>query len=1166
MSSPKTETPEFVHLHVHSEYSLLDGLSKIDKLVGKTKELGMNAVALTDHGVMYGAIKFYNACRQAGIKPIIGCEMYLTPKSRFEKSGGTQEGKELYHLLVLAKNYEGYQNLMQLVSRAHLEGFYYKPRLDWELLEKYHQGLVVATACLQGMVPSLLLGNREEEARAAAQKLWEIFGDDFYLELQDHPKIADQKKANRLLIKLSREIGLPLLATNDSHYLNPEDAQAQDALLAIGTQKKINDPKRLSMLDSPDFYLKSPQEMAAAFADYPEAITNTVAVAQKCQLEIPLGQKIYPSFPLPEGKTAPQYLEELVWERAPKRYPKITSEIKERINYELGIIIKMGYAEYFLIVQDYVNWAKAQGIRVGPGRGSGAGSIVAFILRITSIDPLEHHLPFERFLNPERQSTPDFDIDFSDDRRDEVIEYVRQKYGEDRVANIITFGTIEARMAVRDIARVLDYPYATGDRLAKMIPAEAGRKTSLDEALKLNPELALAYKTEKETRQIIDLAKGITGVARHASTHAAGVVIGDKPLVCYTPLQKESRGERITTQYDMYSLDLNVADDAVGLLKMDFLGLRNLTILEKAIDFVQKTEGKKVDISEIPLDDKKVYEMISRGETTGVFQLESEGMRRLARNLQPSRFSDLSAMVALFRPGPMQFIDDFVNRKKNPRLIDYPHPDLRPILEETYGIIVYQEQVLQIAHEMAGFSLGRADILRRAMGKKKASLMAKEKEDFIKGCVAKGYPKKTAEQVYSFIEKFAQYGFNKAHSASYAMIAYQTAWMKTHYPVEFTAALLSTESDKSEKRLVLAIDECRRMGIKILPPDINISQAAFTIEKDADSLEGKAIRFGFSAIKNVGEAAIEAILKEREKGEFSSLTDFCLRVDTQKVNKKVLESLIKAGAMDRFGKRAALLAALEEIRKRGEQEQKNRLNHQTSLFGQEEAVKITRDKLPPVAEFSPQEIKKFEEELLGFSLNGGPLWDKNLAQKFDQKIADVLGLPAGSRAKILGVIDQARTVLTRNGNHEMAFLKIVDETGQIEAVVFPKIFAENKEKIVAGEAVALIGKLDEREDEKSFLVDKIYSLDEAKKNFLNGEEGYDFTIIIPEKTHPQELMSLNKLLKTHPGEKKGLLIFQQKNGEKSLALNFGVDFTPALEGKIQELLNNHSSVIINANG
>ena len=551
---------------------------------------------------------------------------------------------------------------------------------------------------------------------------------------------------------------------------------------------------------------------------------------------------------------------------------------------------------------------------------------------------------------------------------------------------------------------------------------------------------------------------------------------------------------------------------------MDFLGLRNLTILEKAIDFVENRR-EKVDISEIPLDDKSLRDDFAR-RNHRVFQLESEGMRRWPATSSLRVFPTFPPW-SLFSPGPMQFIDDFVNRKKNPRLIDYSHPDLRPILEETYGIIVYQEQVLQIAHEMAGFSLGRADILRRAMGKKKASLMAKEKEDFIKGCVAKGYPKKTAEQVYSFIEKFAQYGFNKAHSASYAMIAYQTAWMKAHYPVEFTAALLSTESDKSEKRLVLAIDECRRMGIKILPPDINISQAAFTIEKSPDSLEGKTIRFGLSAIKNVGEAAIEAILKEREKGEFASLTDFCLRVDTQKVNKKVLESLIKAGAMDRFGKRAALLASLEEIRKRGEQEQKNRLNHQASLFGQEEAVKITRDKLPPVAEFSPQEIKKFEEELLGFSLNGGPLWDKNLAQKFDQKIADVLGLPAGSRAKILGVIDQARTVLTRNGNHEMAFLKIVDETGQIEAVVFPKIFAETREKLVAGQAVALVGKLDEREEEKSFLVDKVYSLDEAKKNFLNGEEDYDFTIIIPEKTRPQELMSLNKLLKTHPG-KKGL--------------------------------------------
>ncbi|KUK84079.1 MAG: DNA polymerase III catalytic subunit, DnaE type [Microgenomates bacterium 39_6] len=1160
---------DFVHLHVHSDYSLLDGLAKVKEIGPKVKEMGMKAVALTDHGVMYGAIKFYNSCRHEGIKPIIGCEMYLVPSMK-ERVGGPNLTP--HHLVLLAKNFTGYQNLMELVTKAHLEGFYYKPRIDLKLLKKHSSGLIGLTACLQGLIPKLLLEERDREAAQKAKELYEIFNKNFYLEIQNHPNIADQDKANKKIVDLSRSLGIPLVATNDVHYLSPDDAQAQDALMAIGMQKTINNPDRLSMLDSPDFYLKSPEEMWRDFADFPDALENTLKIAQECQLEIPLGKAVYPSFSLPEGeKDSTKYLREFTYQQAKRRYPKVTKEIKERIDYELEIIINMGYADYFLIVQDYVNWAKKQEIRVGPGRGSGAGSIVAYILRITSIDPLLHNLPFERFLNPERKSTPDFDIDFSDDRRDEVIDYVRDKYGQEHVAHIITFGTIESRMAIRDIARVLDFPYSTGDRIAKMIPAEPGVKISIDEAIKINPELKMAYETEAETKRILDLAKRIVGVSRHASTHAAGVVLADKPLVNYTPLQQESKGDRITTQYDMYSLDLNIDDEAVGLLKMDFLGLRNLTILERAINFVKQTEKKKVDISEIPLDDKKVYQMISRGETTGVFQLESEGMRRLAKKLQPNRFSDLSAMVALFRPGPMQFIDDFVNRKKNPRLIDYPHPKLQPILEETYGIIIYQEQIMQIAHLMAGFSLGRADLLRRAIGKKKLSIMKSEKKDFIAGCLNNGYPKQVAETVFAMIEKFASYGFNKAHSASYAMIAYQTAWMKTHYPVEFTAAVLSAESGRSERsRLILAIDECRRMGIDVLPPNINVSESNFTIEKERGSLENKAIRLGLSVIKNVGEAAIEAIISERKNGPFTSLSDFCLRVDNQKANKKVVESLIKVGAMDEFGKRSSLLAGLENIRAACEKEQKNRLLGQTTLFGQQEKTQNKKDRLPFMEEFPKEKLQEMENELLGFSLNSQPLWDQELANSFDHKNNSVDDLPANSRIKLLGIINNIRVVFTKRSNEKMAFLNLEDETGSSNIVVFPKVYKDNKEKLVNGNAIVVIGKIDKREEEKSVLADEIYTIDEAKKIY-NHEENQngqrkktpesikqikevDFVINVPKNTSPQKLMTINQLLHDSPGNKKGALFFKYNGDGKILKLSFGVNFTKKLEKEIKKVL------------
>ncbi len=981
---------QFVHLHVHSEYSLLDGLAKIPDLIKKTKELGMEAIALTDHGAMYGAIKFYNKAKEAGIKPIIGVEAYMAKKSRFDKVAG--EDDDQYHLILLAKDNQGYRNLMKLVTKANLEGFYYKPRLDMELLKEYHEGLIASSACLGGVIPSLLREGKPEEAREKAKEMVEIFGEDFYLEIMDNT-IPEQKKINKELVKLSREMGIPLIATNDIHYLNKEDAEAQDALLAIQTQKKITDQDRLTMVQWPDFYLKSPEEMAAAFREYPDALQNTVKIAEKCQVEIQTGKMIFPVFPIPEGETSESYFEKRVFEELPKRFPNPSKEIIDRLKYEINVITQKGFITYFLVVSDFVNWAKSQGIRVGPGRGSVAGSLVSFVLRITSINPLEHQLPFERFMNPFRPTPPDIDLDFADDRRDEVIDYVREKYGQDHVAQIITFGTIEARMAVRDIARILDFPYATGDRLAKMIPlGSQGSHMTVELALKSSPELKAAYDSEPETKKILDLAAKIVGVSRQASVHAAGLVIADREITDYTPLQYDTAREKIITQYDMYSMDLNVSDSAIGLLKMDFLGLRNLTILEKAKEYVKQMDGLEVDISGIPLDDKKVFEMISRGETTGIFQLESGGMRRLARQIQPNRFSDLGVMIALYRPGPMQFIPDFVAGKANENKIAYLHPDLKPILAETYGIAVYQEQCLQIANTIAGYSLGEADILRRAIGKKKKEIMEKEKVKFIEGAVKQGYKKTLAEACFALIEKFAGYGFNKAHSTSYAMIAYQTAWMKANFPVEFMAALLTAESENADK-IALAVDECHKMGIIVLSPDINASFASFTLEKEEKSLNQKAIRFGLNAIKNVGGAALEEILKAREiGGPFKSFCDFYLRVNGQKVNKKVLESLIKAGAMDKFGKRASMLAGLDALKNKCDLLLKQRNQGQASLFGESAAkTTIPEDNFPAIEEFKKEELMSLERELLGFYLTEHPLKGilSALATEVNQKIGEI---------------------------------------------------------------------------------------------------------------------------------------------------------------------------------
>lgn len=1079
---------DFVHLHTHSEYSLLDGLSKIPDLLARTKQLGMDSLAITDHGAMYGVLKFFLKAKEAGVKPIIGVEAYQAGRSRFDKQAGIDSDQ--YHLVLLAKNNSGYQNLLKLVTHAHLEGYYYKPRIDMQILADHSDGLIGLSGCLNGEVPHLLLTNQDQQAERRAREFSEIFGEgNFFLELQQHSKIPQQIQLNDKIVALSRKLGLPMVATNDIHYINPEDAEAQEILLCVQTQRTILEPNRpLSMISSPDFYMRSVEEMKGLFIQYPEAIENTVKVAQMCNVEIEIGKWILPHFEVPEGETPDSFLRKLAKERMKDRYVQITKELQNRLEYELEIIVKKGYSTYFLIVADFVNWAKSKGIAVGPGRGSAAGSLVAYSLGITDLDPIKHLLPFERFMNPDRPSPPDIDLDFADDRRDEVIAYVTEKYGSDRVAQIITFGTMEARQAIRDVGRVMGMPYIQPDRIAKMIPPGAlGFPMTIDKALQTSAELSFAYRNEQETKKLLDLARKLEGVARHASVHAAGIVISDKPLSHYTPLQLETKGQRIITQYDMYCLDLNAADGkAVGLLKMDLLGLRNLTILENAIKFVKLTRGKDIDLALIPIDDKEVFDLISSGETTGIFQLESSGMRRLARDLKPSKFSDIAAMVALFRPGPMDWIPTFIESKENAKKIKYPHPDLAPILSETYGIAVYQEQCMQIANRMAGYTMVEADKLRMAIGKKKPEVMKKEKEKFINGCIKKKYSRAVAEKVFSLIEKFAGYGFNKAHSASYGLIAYQTAYMKAKFPVEFMSAVFAAESRGAsgparDEKVAAAILECRRMDIVLLPPDINSSDVEFTIEVVSTKNRGGSIRFGLSAVKNVGTAAIDAILSARQQeGPFQSFTDFISRVDLSKVNRKTLESLIKAGAFDRFGKRAALLASFSQIVEKMHTRQKQKSNGQTSLF-EVDGKESIEDILPDMEELSKEELLLFEKELLGFYLTEHPL--TGYIHLLEKRVTHRIHALTPSRNPLIigGIITSVKKVTTRNGNNEMAFVKIDDFTGTIELIVFPSIYERTKVLWRVDQVVLVKGKVSEKEERMVVLVDDAKRLDLVKE-------------------------------------------------------------------------------------
>lgn len=1065
---------DFVHLHNHSEFSLLDGLSKIDEMVDRVKELKMNAIALTDHGNMYGTIKFYKTCLERGIKPIIGCEVYVAKRGRREKETGIDN--DYNHLILLAKNNEGYKNLMKIVTIANLEGFYYKPRTDIELLKEYNKGLICLTSCINGYIGDPLLKSQEQTATERLKKLNEIYGEkNLYLEIQKHINIKEQDILNEKIIDLSKKFGIPIVATNDNHYIRANDAEAQEILLCIQTQTTIQtENRKLSMIESPDFYIKSKEEMEALFAQTPTALENTVKIAQMCNVEITLGKWIMPIFVVPSQKTAAEYLKEQVETGIKKKYKEVTEEIKQRVEYELSIILKKGYEAYILIVADFVNWSKSKGITVGPGRGSNAGSIVSYALNISDVDPLFFKLPFERFLNPMRPSPPDIDLDFADDRRDEVIEYVTKKYGKDKVAQVITFGTMEARGAVRDAGRALGMPYSEPDRIAKMIPPGwQGHAMTINKAIEQNPDLKRAYITEAETKRLLDVAKKLEGVARHASVHAAGVVIADKPLTDYTPLQKETNGEKIVTQYDMYT----VGEDGVGLLKIDFLGLRNLTIIQEALRFIKKNQNTEIDFSKISFEDEITYKLLASGETTGIFQLESPGMRRYIKELKPTTIFDLQAMVALYRPGPMNNIPEFIKRKHNPKLIDYPDPKLKDVLKESYGIITYQDDLLLTAIIAAGYSWLEADKLRKAVGKKIQSEMKKQHDKFIQGCIDNGMSKKKAENIWILFEPFAGYGFGKAHAACYATIAFRTAYLKAHFPIEFMTALLTAESrgtsgpTKNEK-IALAIAECKRLNVIVLPPDINESQSDFSIEHN------KKIRFGLSAIKNVGTAAIESILSARENGALLNFENFCSRIDTQKVNKKTMESLIKAGAMDAFDKRANLLISLTQTLTQSQKKKKQEEEGQESLFGDEiiSTPKKMEVSLSDVEDFTESEKLAFEKEFLGFYLTSHPQSQNMilLKTKVTHTIDALSEEKEGVLVKTGGIIESTRRIFTKKTNSEMAFLAIADEHGlQIECVVFPKVFDKYKNFLTKDAVIIIEGRLDAKNDKPVIIIEKI---------------------------------------------------------------------------------------------
>lgn len=1102
----------------------------------------MPALAITDHGVMYGAVDFYKACQKYGIKPILGCEVYVAPRTRFDRT--PQVDDHQFHLVLLAENQTGYQNLLALVSQAHLQGFYYKPRVDLELLQHHREGLIALSGCLAGQIPALLSRGEIEEARRKAGELQDIFGRNFYLEVQDH-HLPEQKTVNPRLFRLAKELNLPLVATNDLHYIQQEDAGIQDVLLCIQTGKTVQDKDRSLRFPTHEFYLKTADEMFLLFGERPEVLQNTLEIAERCQVNLNFDTLHLPEFPVPAGETPESYLTKLCYQGMQRRYAAVTPAIKERLDFELQVIQRMGFAGYFLIVQDLINWARSQRIPVGPGRGSAAGSLVAYVLGITNLDPLQYDLLFERFLNPQRVTMPDIDIDFCYRRRDEVINYVVQKYGEEQVAQIITFGTMQARSAIRDVGRVLGLPLGEVDRVAKMVPEELG--ITLAKALETSPELQQAAAKDERIQRLLTVSQGLEGVPRHASTHAAGLVIGKDKLMNFLPLQRT--GEAVTTQFTKETVE------EIGLLKMDLLGLRTLTVMNDAVQIIQRTrpEAQNLDLEKLPLDDAATYDLLSRGETIGVFQLESSGLRSLLREMKPSCLEDLIALNALYRPGPLGsgMVEEFVKRKQGETVVDYWHPTLEPILKDTYGVIVYQEQVMRIASEMAGFSLGEADELRRAMSKKKPEILAAYRDSFVQGAINRRIPKETAQRVFELMEYFAGYGFNRSHSTAYALIAYQTAYLKAHYPAEFMAALLTSISTNLDK-VAFYLEECRRMGLKVLPPDVNESRDTFTVV-------GQGIRFGLAAIKQVGEGALASIIQARKQGgPFTSLLDFCTRVDSRQVNRRVIENLIRGGAFSSLNlPRAQLLHSLEHCLEVAQRVHRQQNSGQLSLFDLEPAAAIvdpTDQPVPDLPEFPFRQILEMEKEALGLYISGHPLQEyaEQLRRASIPTIMELHQLADGQRVQAGGIITNIKRTQTRK-KETMAYLTLEDTTGSIEVVVFPQTYRRYMAVINPQAVLQVKGRLNIQEDTWRIMADKLAILPDREHPELK------VYIRVPGRINDRSWIDkVSSILEQYPGPNRVYLFFAPDRKLILTHQELSVRVVPELQLQVERLCGRES--------